>query len=254
MGQLGNQLFIIAATVSLALDNDAEPIFPDLVINPAYNLPLNREKIFPHLNVVLPPQFRVEKYYNEPSFPYAPIPYTPNMQISGYFQSEKYFAHHKKEIVELFAPTKEIKEYLENKYLSLINHPKTVSVHIRYYFEDPSQAVFIPCSTEYIRQAIDKFPKDSLFVIFTNDENYSKKVLEGIEGNFYIILKEPHYHDFYLMSLCKNNIISNSSFSWWAAYLNPNPNKVVIAPGQWFTKSSGIDTKDLIPEGWTIIN
>lgn len=253
-GQLGNQLFIIAATVSLALDNDADPIFPDLVINPNYNLPLNRQKIFSHLNVVMPAGAKIESYYNEPHFHYAPIPYTPNMQIHGYYQSEKYFEKHKKEILDLFAPSNEIKDYLNGKYKDIIDHPNAVAVHIRYYFEDPSESIFFACSPEYIRKAMSTFSDDPLFVIFTNDQNYSKKVLEGVTGNIRLIQGEPHFHDFYLMSMCKHNIISNSSFSWWSAYLNANPNKVVIAPKKWFTQSSGLDVKDLIPSSWKVMD
>src|SRR5579862_8141016 len=99
-GQLGNQFFIIAATVSLALDYDAIPIFPDLEKKKMYNIPFNRKKIFSHLNTYLPyvPQYS----YKEPFYHYEKIPYRPNMKISGYFQSEKYFVHHKQEILSLF--------------------------------------------------------------------------------------------------------------------------------------------------------
>src|ERR1700738_582992 len=94
MGQLGNQMFQIATATSLALDHGAVALFPALEMGEDYNLPLNREKVFPHL-LAEPPQEPVSFYYIEPRFYYDPIPYTPNMLIRGWFQSEKYFRHHK---------------------------------------------------------------------------------------------------------------------------------------------------------------
>ena len=56
--------------------------------------------------------------------------------------------------------------------------------------------------------------------------------------------------DLWLMSLCKHNIIANSSFSWWGAWLNNNPNKKVIAPKKWFGDHVNLNTSDLLPESW----
>ena len=63
------------------------------------------------------------------------------------------------------------------------------------------------------------------------------------------------WHDLYVMSMCKHNIICNSSFSWWAAYLNNNKNKVIFAPKKWFGLAySNMNTSDLIPSAWKIID
>lgn len=252
MGQLGNQMFIIAATTSLALDNGATPLFPDFFIpsDPVFKLPYNHEKVFYHLNASAPEQ-PIEFTYREPRFTYDPIPYQPNMMLFGWFQSEKYFKHHKQEILELFAPHPEIVDYLYSKYRSIIEHPKTVSIHYRTYLaDDPHQKVYYTYGKEYFQQAVGLFPEDSLFVIFGNDMEWCKTHLADIAKNIVFIEGETHYHDLYLMSMCKDNIISNSSFSWWAAYLNPNPNKVVIVPPEWFAPAYQHDWSDLIPEGW----
>ena len=105
---------------------------------------------------------------------------------------------------------------------------------------------------EYFQKAISLFSQDALFVVFSNDINWCKTNLQGLAKNLIFIENEPYYHDFYLMSLCKHQIISNSSFSWWAAYLNRNPDKIVIAPINWFTKASGFHSKDLFPDEWIL--
>lgn len=254
-GQLGNQFFVIATTVSLALDHNATPVFPDLVNRQVDNTPLNYQKIFFRLNASLPSGACVSTYYKEPHFQYAPIVYIPNMCLRGYFQSEKYFRHHKKEIVELFQPHPEIAQYLQAKYGQLLSHPNTVAVHLRSYLDhDPHQTIYPLCGRHYFEKAMALFPHDALFLVFSNDMALCKREFEGISGNIHFIEGEAHYHDFYLMSMCKHNIICNSSFSWWSAYLNPNPDKIVIAPSVWFTKSSGINSSDLIPDEWVVLS
>ncbi len=251
-GQLGNQFFIIAATVSLALDHDAIPVFPDLDNKKLYNIPLNRAQVFGHLNAG--PASPVRYTYQEPYYHYAEILYRPNMKIRGYFQSEKYFAHHRDEILKLFAPSSETSSYLSGKYPHILSHPRTVSIHIRFYHEDPEQKCHLAPRKEYYERAISHFPDDSLFIVFSNQMTKCKQFLAGIHRNFVFIEGESHHHDLYLMSLCKDNIIANSSFSWWAAYLNPNPHKKVLAPRAWYNPAYGLNTKDLIPESWFLID
>jgi hypothetical protein len=247
-GQLGNQLFIIAATVSLALDHEATPTFPDLIKIKDYKIPLNYEKLFHSLPVSLPN--RVRFTYREPHFSYEPIPYRPNMKLSGYFQSEKYFANHKREILELFAPPSEIVSDLSLRYADILEHAMTISVHVRFYHEDPTGKVHPTCDRDYFEKAMALFPDDALFVVFSNEMEKCKTLLSSIPKNFRFIEGEDHFCDLYLMSFCKHNIIANSSFSWWGAYLNRNPKKQVVAPKLWFNSSHIADTKDLLPEGW----
>lgn len=252
-GQLGNQLFQIAAATNVAIENHATPVFPDLINCQQYNIPLNYAKVFSHLNVNVNGQINFR--YVEPNFPYAPIPYNPNMIIEGYFQSEKYFVKNKSRILQLFAPSKEIVEYLTSRYDEILNHPCTVAVHFRSYLqEDPHQRTHPTLTKQYFEKTIAYYPKDALFVVCSNDIEWCKTNFSTLPRNFVYIEGEPHYHDLYLMSMCKHNIISNSSFSWWSAYLNANPEKVVTAPRKWFTSESGIDYRDLIPADWIIMD
>ncbi len=258
IGQLGNQFFIIAATTSLALSQGATPIFPDFLTpsDPKFGLEKNYEKIFFDLKAT-PPSEPVAYYYIEPTFTYSPISYHKNMEMRGWFQSEKYFLPHKKEILDLFAPSLEIMGYLRNKYAHIIDHPNTVSIHVRSYLkEDPMQKVYISYDTDmdYYKRAMERFPDDALFVLFSPDIEQCKAMFGNLGKNICFIEGEKDYHDLYLMSMCKHNIICNSTFSWWAAYLNLNPNKEVIVPPQWFSADYGHDTSDLIPREWTILS
>jgi hypothetical protein len=247
-GQLGNQMFVIATTLSLALDHGATAVFPDYLSDKSNNIPFYFEKIFYHLNTSTPV---ISSNYHEPFYHYTPIPYTHNIALHGYFQSEKYFKHHKREVLELFAPRPEIQQYLTTKYKDLLVHPNTVAVHLRSYFDhDPQQKVFIQYGKSYCEKAMALFPDDALFVVFSNKMDACKKELASIHRPMLFIEGEADYLDLYLMSMCKHNIICNSSFSWWAAYLNPNREKVVVTPPRWYTPSSGLDDKDVVPPEW----
>ncbi len=255
--QLGNQLFEIAAALSLAWDHGAEAYFPDLQNVPWWNIPLNRDKVFFRLNAN-PPPFPVECVYQEPHFAYSPIPFHKNMRLHGYFQSENYFKHHRKEILDVFAPSEEILSYLQNKYADLLSHPCSVAVHVRTFYHDQvgnawqyDHQPFV--GLEYLENAIALFPEDALFIVCSDHIEWCKRTFDPIPRNLVFIEGNQHYHDLYLMSLCQHNIISNSSFSWWAAWLNQHPDKIVVAPGTWVGPRTGLNTKDLIPKEWIVL-
>ncbi len=265
-GRLGNQMFIIAAVTSLGLDNGAIPVFPDYArafdpdcnLGANYEVPSMREyyqRLFYHLDVQAKGQ-EAECVYREPAYTYNPIPYRPNMMIEGWFQSEKYFMNHKQEIIDLFAPPQDILDDLKAAYSDIIDHPYTVSIHLRCYFkENPLYARVYPTyGSDYVSRAVALFGPEAQFIVFSDQIEWAKEQLAGIPGNIRFIEGEDMYHDFYLMSLCKHNIICNSTFSWWAAYLNKNPDKTVVSPKEWFTPEYDHSTQDLIPEEWIKID
>lgn len=249
-GQLGNQLFEIATALSLALDYGAELTVPDLKKLNKWGIPQNREAVFWRINTS-EPKAQINFHFVEKGFQYTPIPYHPNMQIEGFFQSEKYFEHHKDLILELFSPKESIVQDLKARYSDIIDHPDTVSIHVRTYIkDDPNHTYYCLNGRKYLEEAIAYFPEDSYFIVFSDNIPWCKIELAGLCKNIRFMENDTYLNDFYLMTLCKNHIISNSSFSWWAAYLNKYPYKLVIAPKNWFTPAVGHDTSDLIPEEW----
>jgi hypothetical protein len=174
---------------------------------------------------------------------------TPNIRIDGFFQSEKYFNNHKKEILELFLPDEKITNQIKEKYSDLLTE-KTTSIHVR-------RGDYIKNSTHHFVQGIDYFnqaieivdSKTDKYLVFSDDIEWCKKNFNG--DKFAFIEDEKDYIELYLMSMCSNNITSNSSFSWWGAWLNQNPNKTVIGTKNWFGPSlQFLKTDDIIPNTW----
>ena len=250
-GQLGNQMFQIAATVAHALKNGARPVFPDLIHKKQYWIETNYRHVFFRLDTTLLSE--PCRHYIQQEYHYCPIPFWGSMRIEGFFQSEKFFKEYRTEILELFQPSQEILHQLEHRYPHILSHEKSVAVHVRMY-KDTTPGFHPFVKWDYILKGMELFDPESLFVIFSDQIELTKKILTKLcpKKNLVFISKNPHYLDLYLMSLCKNQIISNSSFSWWGAYLNPNPNKIVIAPDtqRWFGPNYPWNTQDILPRGW----
>jgi len=243
-GGLGNCLFQIAATWSLARENRSAAVF-ELGKGGLPHRRLNdyRNNILRKIEIGMP---RKGPVYREPvrSGNYRPIPYVKNMCLDGYFQSERYFSNHKKDIANLFGISSELRSCIVNKYPLIVeNH--TVSVHIRR--GDYLQIKGLPLvGKSYVFEALKFFTSPIVFV-FSDEISWCRK---NLSENFNYISEED-YIELYMMSLCKNNIIANSTFSWWGAWLNQNPAKKIIAPNNWF--GGNRRAKDLIPLEWVRI-
>ena len=181
-------------------------------------------------------------------FGYSELPLSDNVLLSGYFQTEKYFKHRRDEIIELFRPTEEQLTYIWGKYGNLKN---TCSIHVRRgdYVKQPGNHPV--CSPQYYQEAIQRMSSDTNFLIFSDDTPFCKQIFIG--DSFIFIENELDYIDMYIMSMCTNNIIANSTFSWWGAWLNNNKNKVVISPSVWFGVDKPLNTNDIIPQEWVKI-
>ena len=251
---IGNNLFQIAAGVSLAKENNTDCIscVPNIKTDAGESLTdymvQYKDNILRNVSFMtgLPEKCTI---YNQKEFDYKPIPYVSDILISGYFQSEKFFD--KSYITELFSIDDKTRDYIFNKYGELLKD-EIISIHVRRgdYLKRPLRQPI--CGMVYFREALKYFGKEKKYLVFSNDIKWCKKNFKG--ENFFFAENESSVTDLYLQSLCTHNIISNSSYSWWGAWLNSNPKKVVIAPDNWFgLQLKNNDTKDLIPEGWKII-
>ena len=141
--------------------------------------------------------------------------------------------------------------------LSLIRTVNSVSLHIRrgdYVSNPDTNSALGTCSLEYYRHCIEHIAsnvENPHFFLFSDDINWVRDNLKikypttVVDGNS----ADTNYADLHLMSNCKHNIIANSSFSWWGAWLNNNPDKIIIAPKIWFANSP-LTPKEIIPENW----
>lgn len=182
-----------------------------------------------------------------------------DVYLDGYWQNEGYFKNIEQIIRSDFS-FKEKPSQLNGEYLEKIRESNSVSVHIRRgdYINNPKTLkVHGFLGLNYYMQAIEII-KDNIknpeFFIFSDDIGWAKNNLK-INYPIHFIdhnNKESGHEDLRLMINCKHNIIANSTFSWWGAWLNNNPNKIVIAPSQWMSRDEMEKRKnfDIIPKEW----
>lgn len=239
IGRLGNQMFQIATCLSYSLKHSMP-----------YWIPLRSEaehiwpayfKHFPQEPNETP--FRRYYEYKEPAHNYIEIPLIKNVRLEGFFQSEKYFIEHREQIINAFQiPYKKLDGY--------------VSLHIRRgdYLQMQDKHPFI--TYEYISDAVKYFIDKgyTYFIVCSDDQKWCRIALKPLElfgASFTFSSEKEPMADLALMSCCTHNIISNSSFSWWSAWLNQNPDKIVIAPSKWFGPGNkNLDDRDILPDNW----
>jgi len=184
-----------------------------------------------------------------------------DIYLDGYWQSPKYF----KNIRALLLKEITLKEKMSKRNESLleeIRDKESVSIHLmrNYYINLPKKILksikTYPLPLHYYTNSIafiNKRTNHAHFYIFSDNIEWAKENLKVDENVIFVDHNRTRSHvDFFLMSQCKHNIIANSTFSWWAAWINPYGDKLIIAP-QWFKKKFKINTSDLLPLEWNII-
>jgi hypothetical protein len=176
----------------------------------------------------------------------------PPVLLEGFWQSEKYFIKNNS-IASYFTFEKRLNQNSIEQ-LDKISSCNAISIHIRRTDYVTNNNTYEVGHLEYYNKAIEFIRAsitDPVFFVFTDDYQWAKNNLMHNE-NFILVegnVGDDSWMDMQLMSNCKHNIIANSSFSWWGAWLNKNPGKIVIAPQKWYKKDT-LNTADLVPENW----
>lgn len=216
------------------------------------------EKVISRLGVkkiaplVSPNVWKEKHFHFDPEILEAPN----NIYLEGYWQSAKYFQDIRPILLREFS-FKYPQDAKSQDINQTINNTNSISIHIRradYVTNSQTYQIHGACSLDYYQKCVNDITSKveyPYFFIFSDDPSWAK---ENLNLSFPTVLVDhndasKNYEDLRLMSQCKHNIIANSSFSWWAAWLNSNPDKIVYAPQRWFNDDS-INYADVYCENW----
>jgi glycosyl transferase family 11 len=204
--------------------------------------------------------------YREPHFHYDPAFETlgPRISLFGYFQSERYFNSIAGDLRDWFSPREPLGAAAAAALKRIEASRLPVSVHVRRgdYLKPGTHEVHGILGESFYRRVFDRLEStighEAELFIFSDDPAAAEHVLSFIPGsrlNHVSGDPERPWEDMALMARCRHHVIANSSFSWWGAWLNPSPDKIVVAPRAWFaaTDSSKRNTGDLYPPSWILV-
>lgn len=271
MGGLGNQLFQYALGRAIEIECGAHVSFDPSLISRKNGRVYMLDRFTTKLQIAETPSpshfdrflrfLGLGHYITERQLAYMPylfsrIKHGGTFYLDGYWQTEKYFNAIRKEILAEITLATPLGEHAKAIARS-IYESQSVALHVRrgdYAANMGAQTVHDVCGIAYYQRVLalmrEKMP-DAHFFIFSDDIRWVQENLD-LDPAITTYVSGTGLSDeaeLVLMSSCKHQIIANSTFSWWAAWLNQNPSKIVIAPQQWFTDPTK-DTSDLIPASW----
>lgn len=181
----------------------------------------------------------------EPDYSYEKAEIKGNYYVKGWFQSEEYFKDIRSVLLREFVPRKQIR--LSKELREAFENLESVSIHIRRGDLVKLSNLLNPVYYEKAVSKIKQIYKNPVFLVFSDDLKWVKQNMH-IDGRVVYVNeggKLQDYEELFIMSRCKSNIIANSTFSWWAAWLNQNEKKIVIAPKGW--------GKRIAPPQWMLL-
>lgn len=278
MGGFGNQLFSYACAYATAKRNNdtlildkhlydcgyfrrfqldqlnidcTETLLPPAAPFDRYKHPFRTKFYEYRRNRKLPAPIKMVREQNE--FAYIPeqFAYDTNIHLTGYWQNYRYFDQYRQDLLRQYIPKAPFRSEIQ-ELLSTLRSTNSAAIHIRRgdYVNFKGGKCLSPT---YYRKALNLLQQsagpDLRLYIFSDDIPYVKQALSTLPSPIFLSdsLTLNDLEEFYLMSACRHQIIANSTFSWWAAYLNPNPSRRVIAP------LADLWTNDFYLPDWTAI-
>lgn len=244
MGGIGNQLFQISHAICQGLKYNIPAKFRPISYTPMQGLQpsLYFDNIFRNIEFlnISSPLKRVEGTFH---FTENEFSWNTSIEFYGYYQSSKYFLGYDEKLKELFKPTEEFKYKLEKLYPGFLNS-NSLSLHIRRGDYLNISNILPVIDVSYIDESIKQIGNYDTLYVFSQDKEW---VINNLNYNNMIIVNnlDFDYEELWMISLCKNNIMSNSSFSWWGSFLNQNKDKKVMVPSIWFGPGSDYDYSDI---------
>lgn len=218
------------------------------------------------LRAGLPKLASARNEYREPHFHYDPAfeRLGPRTTLFGYFQSERYFSSIADGLRDWFSPRAPLDEAAAASLARIEASHSPISVHVRRgdYLKPGTAEVHGILGEPYYRDALARLEtgigrQGELFV-FSDDAAAAEQALSFVPKSRLVhVCGDPErpWEDMALMARCRHHVVANSSFSWWGAWLNQSPDKVVVAPRAWFTSSqtNKMNTADLRPPQWILV-
>jgi hypothetical protein len=245
-GGLGNQLFQYATTRNAAIKHECEFYFDTSYFEKTKNGYLCLDKFDNAQLKFWKGKCGLPKFTDDFNFKEIPD----HVYLTGWWQSEKYFKDIRDTLLEELDFSRQIKKYIIKKYPEI--RENSVTMHIR-------RGDYVLKTDQYVMQTFDYYKsayeylndKNIKIFILSNDIPWCKENLKF--DNICYVEENNDIIDLCIMSMCNHNIISNSTFSWWGAWLNNNLYQTVIAPLKWFGPAMQINDSDIVPENWTKI-
>eukprot|EP00762_Andalucia_godoyi_P000485 ANDGO_03262.mRNA.1 hypothetical protein len=269
VGGMGNKLFLLATAYATARKNGLPAPVAYLKDSKDFNdwgghplstrdpfLPRSFPELYPAISVIRSNNDPPARYFSGPNYsPFFPVPsFDANedaIGFTGYWFSERYFSEYKSELLlHYFRPAPTILEYIEKHYWGMFTRP-TIGVHMRVGHAEDN---FGPAAMNenFLKNVLRKFGNEFVTVWFTDNVGKITPLMESVQREFperqYYLISDAMYVELHLMAKCTHFVISDSTFSWWGAWLGTNADRQVF-----YEKRFERPGSDSIPASWTAL-